>query len=293
MNLQEKINLIPSIIENLDKVIYGQEFAKKEIIKWFLANEHVLIESSPWLWKTDLIKSLAKSSGLKYKRIQWTPDLMPQDILGYTTISGKKVEGPIMTNILLVDEINRINPKTLSALLSAMSEKVVVDVDSWNHIPLPDDFFVIATQNPIETIWTFELPEAVKDRFSIKVNMEKEKNVLINAYKLKQDNLPCNISNNLLEIISAIFDNLDPKLTKYDYIKKYFKSGPSIRAWLQFIKIVKVSAFMEARDFVVIDDIKNNIIWVFKDKIILNDDFDVHEYKIEDTLKKFISDIIK
>lgn len=247
----------------------------------------------PWLWKTELVKILAKSTGLDYKRIQWTPDLMPQDILWYTDIKWNKIEWTIMTNILLIDEINRINPKTLSALLSAMSEKIVVDTDTWKHTKLPDDFLVIATQNPIDTVGTFELPEATKDRFAIKIYLEKEKNTLIQAYKLNKDNIPCDISNNLLEKINYIFDNLDPKISNNELVQKNLKNWPSIRAGLQFIKIMKVTAFIEWRLFVIIDDIINNIIPVFWDKITLNEEYEFNWWNKNDLLKKYIEQITK
>ena len=293
MNLQEKINIVPQIIENFDKVIYGQANAKKELIKWFLANEHLIIESLPWLGKTELVKILAESTWLDYKRIQWTPDLMPQDILWYTNIKGIKIEWTIMTNILLIDEINRINPKTLSALLSAMSEKLIVDIDTWEHKPLPDDFLVIATQNPIETIGTFELPEATKDRFAIKIKLIKEENTLIQAYNLNKDNIPCNISNNLLQNINTIFDNLDSKISNIELIKKNLINWPSIRAWLQFIKIAKVTAFIEWRDFVIIDDIIKNIIPVFFDKINLLEDYEFNWWNKTDLLNEYTKEIEK
>lgn len=291
MNLQEKIDIIPKIMEDFDKVIYWQNKAKKEIIKWFIANEHVLIEALPWLWKTELIKSLAQSSWLDYKRIQWTPDLMPQDILWYTNLKGVSIKWPIMTNILLVDEINRINPKTLSALLSAMSERIIVDTDTWKTIDLPDDFIVIATQNPTEIIWTFELPEATKDRFSIKIGMEKEKDTLLKAYELNKDELPCDISNNLFTLINDIFDNLDPKISKHNFITENFKTWPSIRAWLQFIKMVKVNAFVNWRDFAVFKDIVNNIIPVFSDKIVLSDESEYNWENVNNILTKFINQL--
>lgn len=291
MDLQKRIDLVPKILSNFDKVIYWQDKAKQELIKWFLSNEHILIEALPWLWKTELIKSMADSIWYNYKRIQWTPDLMPQDILWYTTIWWRKIEWSIMTQLLLVDEINRINPKTLSALISAMSEKLIVDVDSWQAIYLPKEFLVIATQNPVETVWTFELPEATKDRFSIKIVMKKEANTLVNAYKLNDDEIPCKISNNLFDIIDKVFDNLDPFLTKFDYIKESFKNWPSIRAWLHFIKMAKVTAFINARDFVIIDDIKQNIVWVFSDKINLSDEYEYIFWSVADVLEKYIWDI--
>lgn len=287
LTLQDRVDLSLKIRAGFDSKIYWQEEVKADIIKTFLAWEHVLVESMQWLWKTVLVKSLAESTWLKFSRIQWTPDLMPQDILGYTTIEWKKIEWPIMTNILLIDEINRINPKTLSALLSAMSEKIIVDVETWRIQNLPNTFFVIATQNPFDTIGTFELPEATKDRFAIKINLKKESWILIPAYKLNSDDIPCDISKNIFTKISDIFDNLDPNISKYDYIKESLTYWPSIRAGLQFIKIVKTSAFLEWRSYVTIDDLKNNIIQVFSDKIWILEEFTYKWESIFDILERY------
>lgn len=287
ISLQDKVDLSLKIKAGFDEKIHWQEAVKSDIIKAFLAWEHVLLESMQWLWKTVLAKSLSESTWLKFTRIQWTPDLMPQDILGYTTVEWKKVEWPIVTNILLIDEINRINPKTLSSLLSAMSEKLIVDMETWLVQHLPDTFFVIATQNPFDTIGTFDLPEATKDRFAIKIYLKKENWALIPAYKLNNDEIPCDISKNIFDKINSIFDNLDPNITEYDYIKKAISYWPSIRAGLQFIKIVKTTAFLSGRSYVTIDDLKDNIIQVFWDKIWVLEEFTYKWESINETLLRY------
>lgn len=287
LTLQWRVDLSLDIKAWMDDKIHWQEKVKSDIIKTFLAWEHVLVESMQWLWKTVLAKSLSLSTWLKFSRIQWTPDLMPQDILGYTTVDWKRVEWPIMTNILLIDEINRINPKTLSALLSAMSEKIIIDIETWTVKKLPDTFFVIATQNPFDTIGTFELPEATKDRFAIKIHLKKELWALIPAYKLNYDDIPCDISTNIFNKIGDIFDNLDPNISKFDYIKTSLTYWPSIRAGLQFIKIVKTSAFLEWRSYVTIDDLKNNIIQVFVDKVWVLEEFSYKWNSLIEILEKY------
>lgn len=286
LTLQEKVDLVNEIYLKLDEKIYGQSHAKDKIVKAFLSWEHVLIESLPGLWKTALCNALAEATGLHFTRIQGSPDLMPQDILGYTTLEWEKIDWPIMTNILLVDEINRINPKTLSALLSAMAEGVIV-WDDWKYVQLPNTFFVVATMNPTENVWTFEMPEATKDRFAIKVFVEKEKDSLIAASTKNPDEIICDVSENMMHTFNEVFDNLDPKLSRFDFIRESLLYWPSIRAWLQFIKVCKVSAFLDWRTYVTIEDLKENLIPVFIDKVKLKDDFDLTSDKLQWILERY------
>lgn len=286
LTLQEKVDLVNSIYQKLDDKIYGQQTPKDQIVKAFLSGEHVLIESLPGLWKTALCNALATATGLHLTRVQGSPDLMPQDILGYTTLEWEKIEWPIMTNILLVDEINRINPKTLSALLSAMAEGIVV-WDDGKETKLPNTFFVVATMNPIENVWTFEMPEATKDRFAIKIFVEKEKNSLVAASYKNPDEIICDVSENMMHTFNDMFDNLDPKLSKYDFVREGLLYWPSIRAGLQFIKICKVSAFLNWRTYVTIEDLKENLVPVFIDKVKLRDDFDISTKKLMSILERY------
>src|SRR5467141_1786304 len=181
------------IIAELAKVIVGQHEVIEQILITLLAGGHCLITGAPGLAKTLLVKSIARIFHLKFQRIQFTPDLMPADITGteilQDTGEGRRmvfVRGPIFANILLADEINRTPPKTQAALLEAMQERqVTVGQDTLN---LPDPFFVIATQNPIEQEGTYPLPEAQLDRFMFMIsveypNFEEEKRILITTTK--------------------------------------------------------------------------------------------------------------
>ncbi len=163
-----------AILDGLDRIVLGQQQLNRLVVGGMLAGGHVLLEGLPGLGKTELVKGLAALSGLDYRRIQFTPDLMPSDITGTNVLhetpdKGKHLvfrHGPIFGQIVLADEINRASPKTQSALLQAMQEHTVTVFDTTHILPKP--FFVLATQNPIELDGTYPLPEAQLDRFAIK-----------------------------------------------------------------------------------------------------------------------------
>lgn len=175
---KEQINEIKqmadNIISNIGKVIIGKEEVVRLMLTAALAGGHVILEDNPGTGKTMLAKAFAKSVGGDFKRVSFTPDLMPSDITGLNVYNPKQgdftlVKGPVFTNIFLADEINRATPRTQSSLLEAMEEKQVT-IDGVTY-KLPEPFFVIATENPIETIGTYPLPEAQLDRFSMKLSM--------------------------------------------------------------------------------------------------------------------------
>src|SRR5690554_3228012 len=180
---------LTNVINNVEKVIIGKRKEAVLSLTALLAGGHVLLEDVPGVGKTMLVKSLAKSVSANFKRIQFTPDLLPSDVLGVSVYNSKEMEfefrpGPIMGNIILADEINRTSPKTQSALLEGMEEgNVTIDGYTY-HLPKP--FFVMATQNPIEYEGTYPLPEAQLDRFLLKMKMgyptpEEEMEVLSRA----------------------------------------------------------------------------------------------------------------
>jgi len=169
--MQEKLR---AVIDNVEKVIYGKRQAAEFLLTALLCRGHVLIEDVPGVGKTSLVASLAKSVDCSFKRIQFTPDLMPSDITGFTVYNQKTGDfdfhrGQVMASFVLADEINRASPKTQSALLEAMEESQVT-VDGVTHT-LPEPFMVMATQNPIEYVGTYPLPEAQIDRFLMRIEM--------------------------------------------------------------------------------------------------------------------------
>lgn len=191
-NLENKtdFDLALKIINNISQVIVGKYNALKLLMVALLADGHVLIEDVPGVGKTLIAKSFAKSINCSFNRIQFTPDLLPSDITGFNIYDQKEgkfkfQEGPILTNVLLADEINRAIPRTQSSLLESMEERQVT-IDGKTY-PLPQPFFIIATQNPIELEGTFPLPEAQLDRFLIKISLgypnEEEEIAILKRFK--------------------------------------------------------------------------------------------------------------
>ena len=166
-----------AVLDGLDQILYGQQALTRQVLTALLAGGHVLLEGLPGLGKTELVKGLAHLSGLDFKRVQFTPDLLPGDITGNHILQdvagqGRQLvfrKGPIFAQIVLADEINRASPKTQSALLEAMQERCVTVLDATH--PLPRPFFVLATQNPVELDGTYPLPEAQLDRFHVKLEV--------------------------------------------------------------------------------------------------------------------------
>jgi len=275
------------LIENVEKVIVGKTETIKLLIVGLLTNGHILIEDVPGVGKTMLSLALAKSISADFKRIQFTPDLLPSDVTGGFIYSLKTGEfdfrkGPVFTNILLADEINRTTPRTQSALLECMQEyKVTADGKTFS---LPAPFMVIATENPIEYQGTYILPEAQIDRFLMKVNIgylssaqevrviseqkvthpiETLKPVLglEKILQLQQEVKNIQVSQNVLEYIT----NLVLATRSLEVIKL----GASPRASIALMKATSAWAMLEGRDYVIPDDVANLLPYVLKHRLIL------------------------
>ncbi len=261
-------------VNNVSKVIVGKKSTIELVMVALLCEGHVLIEDVPGIGKTMLAKTTAKSLGCSFKRIQSTPDLLPSDVTGIHYFNQKTSEfefrpGPVMTNIVLVDEINRATPRTQSCLLEAMQERqVTVDLET---IPLPRPFLVIATQNPIELEGTFPLPEAQLDRFLLRVSLgypsEDEEGTILSRFE--QEN-PMDSLTSVLEATELLeLQKLCRQVYVEDSVRKYvtaitratrghegIKLGASPRASLGLHLAAQALAAMRKRSYVIPDDVK-------------------------------------
>lgn len=268
------MNDIIKLNENIEKVIVGKQAVTKLIITSLIAGGHVLLEDVPGTGKTVMAKTLAKSINGSFSRIQFTPDLLPSDVTGLNIYNQKSCEfelkkGPVFCNILLADEINRATPRTQSSLLECMEEKqVTIDGVTYKMEP---PFFVIATENPVETAGTFPLPEAQLDRFMIKISMGlpdvSEEIIIMNRF---MKNSPAENVESVLttdDIIKAQREYEDvyihPELVKYiaeivhaTRNNKNVVNGVSPRGTLALLRASKAFAYISGRNYVIPEDIK-------------------------------------
>jgi MoxR-like ATPase len=285
------------IRKELGKVIVGQKHIIDGLIEALIANGHVLVEGLPGIAKTLIVRSLARVTGCEFKRIQFMPDLLPTDIIGITTYEEGKgfytIKGPVFTNFVLADEINRAPPKVQSALLECMQEKQITIGNQT--FPLPQPFFVMATQNPIENLGTYPLPEAQIDRFLYKIVMgylspEEEifvmhKNMTIS--KFEDFDLQPILSPEIILQAQADVKQvyLDPKVEKYivrlvDATRfpakykiekgKYIQYGGSPRSTISLFIASKAHALVQGRPYVTPQDVKDKARDTLRHRIILN-----------------------
>jgi len=302
-NIEEEVNYLTKKLDNLKKeigkVIIGQEETVEQLLITFLAGGHALLEGVPGLAKTLMIRTLSECIDLKFKRIQFTPDLMPSDIIGTEILeedhsTGKKFfkfnKGPVFANIVLADEINRTPPKTQAALLEAMQEFEVTYSGITYTLDRP--FFILATQNPIEQSGTFPLPEAQLDRFLfyIKIgypNETDETNILKNTTGVKKETLQqvisgedilrlqylvreVPISEELISFVSKVVRATRPETTTNDYVKEWVNWGAGPRAGQAMILTAKARALLQGRLAVTLNDINHVALPVLRHRIIVN-----------------------
>lgn len=263
-----------ALLENISKVIVGKEEVVKLLITALLADGHVILEDVPGTGKTRLSKSLAASLEGEFRRIQFTPDLLPSDVTGMNVFNRKSGEfelrkGPVFTNILLADEINRATPRTQAGLLESMEERQVT-IDGETYI-LKEPFFVIATQNPIETAGTYPLPEAQLDRFMMRLSLglpSKDEEIAILERFMKEDPyeklepvLNLKVLKELKESVKDVF--VHPEIEKYmveitssTRKKDRVIMGASPRAALALLRACKAYAALNGRSYCIPDDVK-------------------------------------
>ena len=283
--MNDKIQLLR---ENIKKVIIGKEETIDLLMTALLAKGHVLLEDLPGTGKTKLAKSMAMSIGGSFSRIQFTPDLLPSDITGLKIFDREKNDfvlrkGPVFTNILLADEINRATPRTQSGLLECMEEKQVT-IDGEKYV-LEEPFLVVATQNPIETAGTFQLPEAQMDRFMMKLSMgflnRAEEIEVLSCYKQED---PLETLTKVLEVSDIVaMQNEANEVYVHKCILEYIAAivegtrkdagivmGVSTRGSLALLKAAKAFAYIQGRDYVVPEDIKTLAVPVLAHRLALN-----------------------
>jgi MoxR-like ATPase len=290
ISIEQVADLSARVIEEVEKAVIGKREVLEQMMAAFLSSGgHILLEDNPGLAKTLIANSFAMALGMQFKRIQFTPDLLPGDITGGYVFESEQNrfmlrKGPIFTNILLADEINRASPKTQSALLEAMQEyQVTLEGETQT---LPDPFIVIATQNPIEYEGTFPLPEAQLDRFMVKISIgyptaEEEDEILKRRAERKKDLVPLDAiitSETFLAMRAAVEEvHVDPDVRRYmvdlaakSRFHRQVAVGVSPRGSLALLKLSRAWAAIHGRNYVTPDDIKQFIQPALAHRIILD-----------------------
>jgi len=309
--------VVQSLTNEIDKAIVGQRYLINRLLVGLLANGHILIEGVPGLAKTYAVRTLAKTIKAKFQRIQFTPDLLPADIIGTLVYNQRTNEftvskGPIFANLILSDEINRTPPKVQSALLEAMQERqVTIGEETFK---LEEPFLVLATQNPIEQEGTYPLPEAQVDRFLLKVKItyptkEEEKEIMeriavhgepeiksvvspgaiLNARELcKKIYIDKKIKD---YIVDLVFATREPDRYNLNDLKGLIRYGASPRASIYLATTSRALAFLKRRGFVIPEDIKELAPDVLRHRIILTYEAEAEEITTDDIVQKVLAGI--
>ena len=299
--------MILSLQQSISQAIVGKEEAIEYALIALLCRGHVLIEDVPGVGKTTLASALAKSLDCTFRRIQFTPDLMPSDITGYTLANFQTGEmefreGAVMSQIILADEINRTSPKTQSALLEVMEEHQVT-VDGVTH-PLPRPFIVLATQNPGEFVGTYPLPEAQVDRFFLRISIgyptvEQEMDVLerySGAVRPMDAITPICTAQDILamqEQVATVY--CSPEVRNYVAVlaaatrkDASFQLGASTRAAIALIRGAQACALLDDRDFVLPEDVQHMLLPVFAHRMVLSPEARMKGVQAEDVLVRIL-----
>ncbi len=304
-------NVCEKIVEEVKKIFVSSSDVVEKTLAAALCNGNVLFEDYPGLGKTLLAKAFARVIGAEYRRIQFTPDLLPADITGTKVFRNGRfelVKGPIFTNVLLADEINRSPPKTQAALLEAMEERQVTI--EGETLKLPEPFFVIATQNPIEQEGTYPLPEAQLDRFLIRLkpgypkSVEEEMEILRRRISWKKDDPTDEITpvvsleefRNMQRFVEEIFVHEDilryiAEIVRRTREHEIVEIGASPRGALALMKMSRAIAAINGRDYVIPDDVKLVAKEVLSHRIILKIEYAVEGYSGEDVVEDALREV--
>ncbi|WKZ59386.1 MAG: AAA family ATPase [Cyclobacteriaceae bacterium] len=309
---------ISQVIAEVGKVVVGQEYMVNRLLIGLFTNGHILLEGVPGLAKTLTVSTLARVLHLDFSRIQFTPDLLPADLVGTMIYNQREAKfevkkGPIFANIILADEINRSPAKVQSALLEAMQEKQVTIGETTFQLDRP--FLVLATQNPVENEGTYPLPEAQIDRFMMKVfvdypTKDQELEVMrrisnmkfdftVNALLTKEDIYDIREQVNKVKIsesleryiIELVFATRKPLEYKLNDIAPYIQFGASPRASINLNLAAKAAAYMEGRDYVLPEDIKEVALDVMNHRILLNYEAEADNVKTNEIIKAILNKV--
>ena len=310
MHMQQPRRIIRALQDNIAKVIVGKEEAIEYALIALLCRGHVLIEDVPGVGKTTLASALAKSLDCSFRRIQFTPDLMPSDVTGFTLVNFKTgemeyKEGAIMSQVILADEINRTSPKTQSALLEVMEEKQVT-VDGVTH-PLPQPFIVLATQNPGEFVGTYPLPEAQMDRFFLRIalgypTIEQEMDVLerySGSVKPMAALEPVCAAEDIIalqDMVTAIY--CSPEVRSYVATlaaatrqEPALQLGATTRAAIALIHGAQACALLDGRDFILPEDVQHMALPVLSHRVVLNPEARMKGVSAEQVLMTILKNV--
>jgi MoxR-like ATPase len=313
LTIEQAATFVNDIKANIQQVLVGQDSVIENTLTTLFAGGHILLEGVPGLGKTLLVRALAKSLSIHFARIQFTPDLMPADVLGHSLYDMKTGEfkmkkGPAFTNILLADEINRAPAKTQSALLEVMQEQQITIDGKTSQINAP--FMVLATQNPLDQEGTYPLPEAELDRFMMKIELEYPSHqaeidlVKLNTAKQsneqKVDDLIAVVNAETIDSIKQLASNIlvDEQLFNYavDITRKSRQwhgvlHGAGLRASINMLKTAKVIALMNGREFVIPDDIKFVAPNILRHRLILSAELELEGVSQAQVIEQLLNSV--
>lgn len=318
--VQEKVQslkpLLESALSEASKVVVGQRFMLERLLMGILLEGHILVEGVPGLAKTTAVKALAKVLDTKFQRIQFTPDLLPADLIGTQVYNPKTQDfavkkGPVFANVILADEINRAPAKVQSALLEAMQERQVTIGEETYLLTAP--FVVLATQNPIEQEGTYPLPEAQVDRFMLKLKVDypspaEEVMILDRSLNSSWEQIRPQLNLSKLQEIQALLAQVyvDPKIKDYivrivmatrdpsgldDDLKRYVQFGASPRGSIDLYRLARCLALMEGRAYVIPQDVKTMALDVLRHRVLLSYVAEAEELSSDAIIKRLLERI--
>lgn len=311
--VKERLPVAESAFAEIAKTVIGQKKMLERMMISLMCDGHILLEGLPGLAKTLAVRSFAQAVSASFSRIQFTPDLLPADLIGTQIYNPKEMEfftrkGPVFCNILLADEINRAPAKVQSALLQAMEERQVTIGDGTHKLPTP--FMVLATENPIEQEGTYPLPEAQLDRFLMKCIVEypdadEEKEIISRIYEIDVRNIKPVLSPDQIADLRSVVESVyaDPKIVDYvvrivsftrtpsEAMKRYIEFGASPRASIALLKCSRAVAFFRGRGFVTPDDVKEIALDVLRHRIIPTYEAEAEGISTDDLVKRVLDEV--